>query len=42
MTAEMPLGDHYKRVLLLQSLFGSYELALERLAETLDFQQEVA
>lgn len=42
MTAEMPLGDYYKRALLLQSLFGSYELALERLAETLDFQQEVA
>jgi len=42
MTAEMPLGGYYKRVLLLQSLFGSYELALDRLAETLDFQQEVA
>lgn len=42
MTAEMPLGDYYKRVLLLQSLFGSYELALDRLADTLDFQHEVA
>jgi alkylation response protein AidB-like acyl-CoA dehydrogenase len=42
MTAEMPLGDYYKRVLLLRSLFGSYELALDRLAATLDFQQEVA
>ena len=42
MTAAMPLGDYYKRVLLLQSLFGSYELALDRLAETLDFQHEVA
>jgi alkylation response protein AidB-like acyl-CoA dehydrogenase len=41
MTAEMPLGDYYKRALLLQSLFGSYEFALERLADTLDFQQEV-
>ena len=42
MTAEMPLGDYYKRVLQLQSRFGSYEFALERLADTLDFQQEVA
>jgi len=42
MTADMPLGCYYKRVLLLQSLFGSYELVLERLAETLDFQQEGA
>jgi alkylation response protein AidB-like acyl-CoA dehydrogenase len=42
MTAEMPLGDYYKRVLLLQSSFGSYELALDRLADTLDFQREVA
>ena len=42
MSAEMPLGDYYKRVLLLQSLFGSYELALDRLADTLDFQHEVA
>jgi acyl-CoA dehydrogenase len=42
MTAEMPLGDYYKRVLQLQSLFGSYELALDRLADTLDFKPEVA
>lgn len=42
MTAELPLGDYYKRVLMLQSLFGSYELALDKLAEALDFQQEVA
>jgi hypothetical protein len=38
----MPLGDYYKRVLQLQSLFGSYELALDRLADTLDFKPEVA
>jgi alkylation response protein AidB-like acyl-CoA dehydrogenase len=42
MTAELPLGDYYKRALLLQSLFGSYELALDKLAEALDFQHEVA
>jgi alkylation response protein AidB-like acyl-CoA dehydrogenase len=32
MTAAMPLGDYYKRAMLIDSLFGSYESALDLLA----------
>lgn len=32
MTDELPIGDYYKRILLLDSLFGSADTALERLA----------
>jgi alkylation response protein AidB-like acyl-CoA dehydrogenase len=36
MTAAMPLGDYYKRAMLLGNLFGSTEVALDELTETLD------
>ncbi|MEP7244516.1 MAG: acyl-CoA dehydrogenase [Gammaproteobacteria bacterium] len=42
MTAEMPAGDYYKRVMQIDSLYGSREWALDRLAETLVMQGRAA
>jgi alkylation response protein AidB-like acyl-CoA dehydrogenase len=39
MTAEMPVGDYYKRIMLIDSLYGSHEAALDRLSETLDLHR---
>lgn len=34
-TVDLPMGDYYKRALLLESLYGSAENALDRLTETI-------